>query len=171
MHYYKASSETFQHFTSPGSPCEMLTFVVCVCHSRPLFEGLKWTSTFLIVSSCSHCTLIWAARDKLQTEGKSLPVDLTWTTDTQTQTHTTDECGYACVQGSTKTHIHEYTLTILIPVGELMRTSFSYHSLLVTWWSSTVLSLLTFKNLTESSQKPPACWRQQGGLMVTATTL
>ena len=164
----KKSSETFQHFTSPGSPFEMLTFAVCVRHSRTLFEGLKWTSTFLIVSSCSLCTLIWAAQPGISCKQRGSPCPLiSHGPQIHTRRHTQLNNVYKHTHTYTRTHTH----TILIPFHKLMRTSFSYHSLHVTWWSSTVLSLLTFKNITESSQKPPVCWRQQGGLMVTATTL
>lgn len=48
-----------------------------------------------------------------------------------------------------------HTLTALVPVPQLTRSSFSNHSLHVTSWSPTVLSLLTFRDITESSQEPP----------------
>lgn len=153
---------------------KMLTFVVCLCHNRPLFEGLKWTSTFLIVSSCPHCTLIWAARPGISSKQRGSPCLLiSHGPHIHTQRNTHDWlCPCMCTREYKHTHSRTYsTHTILIPVHELMRTSFSYHTLYVTWWSSTILSLLTFKNITESSQEPPACLRQHGGLMVPATTL
>lgn len=139
------SSETFQHFTSPGSPFEMLTFAVRVCHSRLLFEGLKWASTFLIVSSCSQCTLIWPVQPGIRSKLRESPYLLiSREIQIQTQTHL-----------HVHTRVHKSARTILIPVHELMRSSLSNHTLLMTRWSSTVLSLLTFKHISESSQEPP----------------
>lgn len=46
----------------------------------------------------------------------------------------------------------QYTHIILVPVRPLMRSSFSNHSHYVTSWSPTVLSLLTFRNISDSSQ-------------------
>lgn len=137
------SSETFQRFTSPGSPFEMLTFAVRVCHSRLLFEGLKWASTFLIVSSCSQCTLIWPMQPGIRSKLRGSPY-LLISREIQTQTHL-----------HVHTRVHKSAHTILIPVHELMRSSLSNHTLLMTRWSSTVLSLLTFKHISESSQEPP----------------
>lgn len=113
MHYYKSSSETFQHFMSPGS--SMLTFVVCVCHSTLLFEGLKWTSTFLIVSSCSHCTLIWPVQPGISSKRRGSPC-LLISHEPQMHTHTTKMCLCMCMRAHMQTrgyteHTSEYRHT------------------------------------------------------------
>lgn len=153
---------------------KMLTFAVCVCHSRPLSESLKWASTFLIVGSCSHCTLIWAAQPGISSKQRGSPC---WLISHGPHIHTHSEKNTLLTESMhvyrrVQTHTYSWTYTHHIDlVRELMRTSFSYHTLHATWWSSTILSLFAFNNITEWSQEPPACFRQHGGLMNTATTL
>lgn len=83
---------------SPASLFEMLTFAVRVCHSRPLLEGLKGTSTFLIVSSRSHCTGIGASLPRISCKQRGSPCLLI--SHIYTNTHTA-ECVCACARRHT----------------------------------------------------------------------
>lgn len=159
MHYYKMPSETYQHLTNPGSLFENVN----ICGAS-IAAGLsvKGTSTFCNCQLLLPLYINLVARARISSNRGEVPV--CWPHVDHIGRNTT---GWAYASG-TNTHVHICTRTILIPVNELMRTSFSYHTQHVTLWTSTILSLLTFKNI---SQEPPACTRQHGGLMVTATTL